>query len=225
MRFEPTGRPSHYARIVASVNKREMLDMVRRELAHIPTGPFPQQLLRMAFWNMRLNSLGRTPQEPNDPLEVVKRAIAACERQHPATYAYDRDFFENESRRLHPVSSTRPEPYEATLIVDLRPWAKYFPADWVERLTDSLATIKQTIWEQQPNVSRTGPRSVRISLDTYGRSQTDASSNAEALVRHHIPLAGLMDGDYSINVTSAERPLRQKDARAADASGRKELTG
>ncbi len=51
-----------------------------------------------------------------------------------------------------------------------------------------------------------GPRRVRVTLDTYGFSRTDASLHAETLLRRHMPLAGLLSGDYMIRVTSAERP-------------------
>jgi hypothetical protein len=183
-----------------------MLAVARRELAHIPAGPIHQQMLRMAFWNMRLNSLGRTPQEPNDPLEVVKRAVAVCEKQHPASYEYDKDFFEQESERTAAQKGGPPDAYEATLTIELAEWAHYFPADWVERLAASLATIQQTIWERRPTVTKEGQRRVQVTLDTYGFSQTDASLNAETLLRRHVPLAGLMGGDYMIRVTSTERP-------------------
>jgi hypothetical protein len=188
------------------MKKQEMLDIARRELAQIPAGPFHQQLLRQAFWNMRLNSLGRMPQLPNDPLEVVKRAIAACEKQHPATYEYDKYFFEQESKRTAAQKGGRPDAFEAALTIELAEWAHYFPADWVERLAASLATIQQTIWERRPTVTKEGPRRVRVTLDTYGFSRTDASLNAETLLRRHVPLAGLLAGDYMISVTSAERP-------------------
>jgi hypothetical protein len=187
------------------VNKKGMLDIARRELAHIPAGPFHQQLLRMAFWNMRLNSLGRKPQEPDDPLHVVTRAVAACEKQHPATYQYDKDFFEDESKLAAAQKGGRPEAFRATLTVQLAEWARHFPPDWVERLAASLATIQRTIWEKRPTVTRGGQRRVRVVLDTYGFSRTDASLNAETLLRHHLPLAGLMAGDYMISVTSADR--------------------
>jgi hypothetical protein len=163
-------------------------------------------MLRMTFWNMRLNSLGRTAQEPNDPLEVVKRAIAACrEHSQDATYEYDKNFFEQESKLIAAQKGGSPQPFEATLTIELAEWARYFPADWVERLAASLATIKQTLWERPPTVTPEGPRRVLVRLDTYGFSQTDASDHAETLLRRHMPLAGLLAGDYRIFVTSAER--------------------
>jgi hypothetical protein len=82
------------------MERRLMLDTARRELAHIPDWPAHQRLLRAAYWNMRLNSLGRKHEIPDDPLEVVKRAIALCARDEPeASYEFDRAFFEEESRR------------------------------------------------------------------------------------------------------------------------------
>ncbi len=196
--------------VISIMKKREMLDVARRELAHIRAGAFHQQLLRQAFWNMRLNSLGRSPQEPNDPLEVVNRAVAACMEQHPATYEFDKAFFEEESRRLAAQKGGPPKAYEAKLTIVLAEWARHFPPDWMDQLAASLATIHQTIWERSPTVTPEGPRRARVELDTYGFSQTDASHHAETLLRRHMPLAGLLDGDYSISVTSAERPTPRR---------------
>ena len=94
------------------------------------------------------------------------------------------------------------------MTVQLQPWAQHFPVDWVERLTESLATIQQTIWERRPTLAPDGLRGVLVTLDTFGFSPTDASLNAETLMRRHLPLAGLMAGDYTISITSAERPQR-----------------
>ncbi len=196
--------------VTSIMKKREMLGVARRELSHIPAGPFHQQLLRQAFWNMRLNSLGRSPQEPNDPLEVVNRAVAGCMEQQPATYEFDRAFFEEESRRLAAQKGGPPEAYGAKLTIVLAEWARHFPPDWMDQLAASLATIHQTIWERRPTVTPEGPRRARVELDTYGFSQTDASHHAETLLRRHMPLAGLLDGDYSISVTSAERPTPRR---------------
>lgn len=190
------------------MKKQEMLELVRSELAHIPAGPIHQQLLRQAFWNMRLNSLSRRPQEPDDPLLVVTRAVSVCMEQHPAAYEYDKAFFEQESQRIAAEKGGRPDPYEATLTLDLYPWARNFPADWVERLKDSLATLHQTIWERRPTVLQDPerPGRVRVELDTYATSQRDACHHAQTLLRRHlVEAAGLLEPDYNLAVTSVKR--------------------
>lgn len=85
------------------MNRQDMLDTARRELAHIPDWPFHQRLLRAAYWNMRLNSLGRKREFPDDPLELVRRAIETCAKTEPGqVYEFDKAFFEEESRRRAP---------------------------------------------------------------------------------------------------------------------------
>ena len=76
-----------------------MLELTRRELAHIPDWPQHQRALRMAFWNLRLNSLGKKAEYPDDPLAVVEAAIRMTEAHYPGeTFEYDQSFFQAESR-------------------------------------------------------------------------------------------------------------------------------
>lgn len=76
-----------------------MLELTRRELAHIPDWPQHQRALRMAFWNLRLNSLGKRAENPDDPLAIVEAAIQMCQADYPAeTFEYDRAFFQAESQ-------------------------------------------------------------------------------------------------------------------------------
>ena len=76
-----------------------MLDLTRRELAHIPDWPQHQRELRMTFWNLRLNSLGKRAEYPDDPLTVVEAAIRMSQVDYPTeTFEYDRAFFEAESQ-------------------------------------------------------------------------------------------------------------------------------
>jgi TPP-dependent trihydroxycyclohexane-1,2-dione (THcHDO) dehydratase len=82
------------------MTRREMLDIARRELAHIPDWPFQQRMLRAAYWNMRLNSLGRKHQISDDPLEVITRAISVCSKDaQTSAFEFDRAFFEEESHQ------------------------------------------------------------------------------------------------------------------------------
>lgn len=81
------------------MTRREMLDITRRELAHIPDWPEHQRALRMAFWNLRLNSLGKKAEYPDDPLAVVEEAVRITRKTYTSEpFEYDRAFFEAESR-------------------------------------------------------------------------------------------------------------------------------
>lgn len=85
------------------MNRKEMLDVARRELAHIPDYPLEQRVLRSAYWNLRLNSLGRKSEVADNPLEVLRRAIRVCQRDEPGQkYEYDHAYFEAESRKRRP---------------------------------------------------------------------------------------------------------------------------
>ena len=82
------------------MTRREMLDIARRELAHIPDWPFHQRLLRMAYWNNRLHSLGRKSTYADDPMAIVKQSIRDVSKSAPdETFEYDKGFFEEESRK------------------------------------------------------------------------------------------------------------------------------
>jgi hypothetical protein len=186
------------------MEKKTMIDLVKRELSHIPEWPFRQRLLRMNYWNARMNSLGRKAEEPDDPKEVLKRAIASCERVERGPYEYDAEFFEAESARLAAEKGGPALPFQAVLKIALRPWAHY-PADWAKALSGSLATIHRTMWDRSPEVLPSGERIVEVRLDTYGVNPRDASSSAESLLRRHLPLAGLMEGDYDVTVTLTNR--------------------
>ena len=88
---------------VGSMKRTEMLDIARRELAHIPDYPLEQRVLRSVYWNLRMNSLGRKSEVADDPMEVLKRAIRVCQRDEPGQkYEFDRAFFEAESRKRRP---------------------------------------------------------------------------------------------------------------------------
>jgi hypothetical protein len=98
--------------------------------------------------------------------------------------------------------------YEATLTVGLEPWARYFPGDWIERLASSMSTIHGTIWHRRPMVRASNLRSATIRLDLTARDESEAAATAETLVKRHTPLAGLMEGHYTIQVTSELRGAR-----------------
>lgn len=105
------------------------------------------------------------------------------------------------------TSTVRPaEPFESELTIELVPWARNFPADWMSRLATSLSTIQQTIWERHPNVVGDGQRRAHVSLDGYARDVADANEHAEILLRRHTAVAGLMDGSFTVTATSKPRP-------------------
>lgn len=108
---------------------------------------------------------------------------------------------------LKTTGTVRPaEPFESELTIELEPWARHFPANWPSRLAASLSTIHQTIWERRPSVVAQGDRQAHVSLDGYGHDVADADEHAEILLRRHTSIAGLMEGSYTVMVTSKRRP-------------------
>jgi len=76
------------------MKREEMFAIVQQELTHIPKGAYPQGVLRSTYWMMRLNSLGRNREFPDDPRQLVERAVADVRRLVPsASLEYDRNFF------------------------------------------------------------------------------------------------------------------------------------
>lgn len=108
---------------------------------------------------------------------------------------------------LNTSTTARPaEPFESELTIELEPWATNFPPDWMSRLAASLSTIQQTIWERRPNLVVEGERRAHISLDGYAHGVPDADKHAEILLRRHTAVIGLMDGSFTVRVTSSKRP-------------------
>src|SRR5260370_16690137 len=92
------------------MTRREMLDTARRELAHIPDWPYHQRVLRMAYWNNRLHSLGRKSTYPDDPLAILNQSIRDAKKIEPDhNYEYDPASFQPHSTThrspLPPLSS------------------------------------------------------------------------------------------------------------------------
>jgi len=76
------------------MRKHEMIAVAREELSHIPKGDYTQGMLRASYWTMRLNSLGARAEVPDDPAELIARAVADVVRLVPtAVPEYDRDYF------------------------------------------------------------------------------------------------------------------------------------
>jgi hypothetical protein len=82
----------------------EMLDIISRELMHIPNRGYHQRALRMHYNNNRLRSLSRRPEGlPDDPLQILNRSIHDARQSENVSpnekFDYDKAFFEEESRK------------------------------------------------------------------------------------------------------------------------------
>lgn len=86
------------------MEQKDMLDIVEREIVHIPNRGYHQRVLRMHYNNNRLRSLGRRPGGyVDDPLWVLNQSINDA-RNHDGIsksqkFEYDKAFFEEESRK------------------------------------------------------------------------------------------------------------------------------
>ena len=76
------------------MKREEMFAIAKRDLAHIPKGELPQGVLRASYWLMRLNSLGKKREFPDDPRQLIVRAVADVHRLDPsANLEYDHEYF------------------------------------------------------------------------------------------------------------------------------------
>jgi hypothetical protein len=98
------------------------------------------------------------------------------------------------------------EPFESEVAIEVAPWDRHADPNWITRLAASLSTIQQSAWERKPQVVADGERKAHISLDGYAHDVADANEHAEILLRRHTPYAGLMEGSYTVMVTSKRRP-------------------
>jgi hypothetical protein len=82
----------------------EMIEIVRREVAHIPDYPYPQRVLRMHYNNNRLRSLGhKRGTYVDDPMWVLNQSIHDARQSADVgrhqKFEYDEAFFKEESRK------------------------------------------------------------------------------------------------------------------------------
>ncbi len=90
------------------MKKADMFATAREELTHIPKGDYVQGVLRASYWVMRLNSLGKKAECPDDPAQLIDRTVADVLRLEPtAVPEYDRDYF---AKSVVPSPSTESEP-------------------------------------------------------------------------------------------------------------------
>jgi hypothetical protein len=89
------------------MKKADMFATAREELTHIPKGDYVQGVLRASYWMMRLNSLGKKAEFPDNPGQLIDRAVADILRLEPtAVPEYDRDYF---AKSVVPSPSTESE--------------------------------------------------------------------------------------------------------------------
>ena len=79
------------------INKLEkMRTQAREDLKHVPKGRPPQNSLRLLYFNLRMNSLGKNP-EYETKEEVLEASIQAIREKHPNFEPkYDKEFFKLE---------------------------------------------------------------------------------------------------------------------------------
>ncbi len=72
-----------------------MRELVLDEMEYIPRRPKEQQSrLRLIYWSMRMNSLGKKGEIPNDKHAVMKQCLAEPKKLHPdEEYVFDREYF------------------------------------------------------------------------------------------------------------------------------------
>jgi len=73
---------------------KEMRNQVKQELDYIPRGDLPQNEMRMIYWLMRMNSLGKKAKGNETKEGILKNAIEDVRK----TYSdfepkYDKSFF------------------------------------------------------------------------------------------------------------------------------------
>ena len=73
----------------------EMRDKVLSELSRIADWPKPQQsVLRMAYWMLRMKSLGKKAEKKQTAHEVLLKCIAEIQGRYPGyEFIYDKAFF------------------------------------------------------------------------------------------------------------------------------------
>ncbi len=89
-----------YVWVIEMINIKliEMRKTVQEEIEHIPRQGLIQNLMRQAYATLRMNSLSKNPNYPNDKSAILKIAIKDAKDYakkvgkefHPT---YDRDYF------------------------------------------------------------------------------------------------------------------------------------
>jgi hypothetical protein len=79
----------------------DMRQQVLAEMEHIPRHPKQHQsALRMAYWMLRMQSLGKKAKEKKAALQVLQESIESVRQWHPAFEPkYDEKFFGKKGSR------------------------------------------------------------------------------------------------------------------------------
>jgi hypothetical protein len=73
---------------------KEIRERARAELVHIPRGNYAQNELRMFYWPLRMNSLGRKAKTVETKESILRKAIAEVRKKYPDFEPeYDKQFF------------------------------------------------------------------------------------------------------------------------------------
>lgn len=77
---------------------KALREQVKAEMEHIPRGGSAQNELRMIYWPMRMNSLGKKRKADETKEDILKRAIDEVKKTHSDFKPqYDEHFFKLES--------------------------------------------------------------------------------------------------------------------------------
>ena len=73
---------------------KELRERVKEEMDHIPRGNQPQNELRMFYWPLRMNSLGKKSQNNDTKEEILKKSIESVRKDFPDFVPqFDENFF------------------------------------------------------------------------------------------------------------------------------------
>ena len=62
---------------------KDLREQVKKELEHIPRGNQPQNELRMFYWPLRMNSLGKKSKNNSIKEDILKQSIDAVKKDYP----------------------------------------------------------------------------------------------------------------------------------------------
>lgn len=75
----------------------QMREKVKGELSHIPRWDFNQNMLRQAYWSLRLHSLGKKSEREKTKEEVLIEVTELIKKDNPNFYPrFDEKFFDLE---------------------------------------------------------------------------------------------------------------------------------
>jgi hypothetical protein len=120
----------------------EMRQLALQEMEHIPRYPKEtQSLLRMTYWLIRMNSLGKNAETANDPSKVMERCLQDLAKSYPsAQFMYDKEFFAKSDHRHNKKSAIAKGPNMISSTMPL-----------TNELHQVLLACKE-YWESNPSV-------------------------------------------------------------------------